>query len=69
MKHIRIKSTRDIKYAREIYRYEAKIHKHSIAAGISHFRSQFRTALENTLRDATAKAMIFGIEKLTGKRK
>ncbi len=69
MKYIKIRSTRDIKYAREIYRYEAKIQKQSIASGIRQFRSDFRTALENTLRDAAAKAMIFGIEKLTGRRK
>ncbi|MGM0667485.1 MAG: hypothetical protein ACQETA_09200 [Bacteroidota bacterium] len=69
MKNLKIKSIRDIKHAKEIYRYEAKIHKQSMATGISHFRSQFRTALENTLRDAAAKAMIFGIEKLTGKRR
>ncbi|MBS0012274.1 MAG: hypothetical protein KFF49_12745 [Bacteroidales bacterium] len=69
MKYIKIKSTRDIKLAREIYRYEAKIHKQSISSAIHHFRNQFRTALENTLRDAAAKAMIFGIEKLSGKRR
>ena len=69
MKYIKIRSTRDIKYAREIYSYEAKIQKQSIATGISHFRSQFRTALENTLRDAATKAMIFGIQKLSGKGK
>jgi len=68
MKHIKIRSTRDIKYAREIYRYEARIQKQSISSGINQFRRDFRTALENTLRDATAKAMIFGIEKLTGRR-
>jgi hypothetical protein len=67
MKYIKIRSTRDIKYARELYRYEAKIQKQSISSGINQFRSDFRSALENTLRDAAAKAMIFGIRKLTGK--
>lgn len=59
----------DIRVAREVYSYETKIHSRSMSSGMLRFKNHFRTALENTLRDAAAKAMIFGIKTLTGKRR
>lgn len=69
MKHIRIRSMQDLKIAREVYKYESKISNQSVSVEISRFRSNFRTALENTLRDAAQKAIIFGLQKLAKKNK
>lgn len=68
MKHIRIRSMQDIKLAKEVYRYEAKMHHQSFNAGVSRLRNSFRDTLENTLRIALQDALIFGIRKLASKK-
>lgn len=69
MKYIRIRSMQDIKLAKEIYRYEAKVHDQALSAGLLRLRSSFRDTMENTLRVAFENALIFGIKKLASKKK
>jgi hypothetical protein len=59
----------DIKLAKEVYRYEAKMHNQAMAAGIYRLRNSFRDTMENTLRIALQNALIFGVKKLASKHK
>ncbi len=68
MKHIRIRSMQDIKLAKEVYRYESKVHNQAVNAGVFRLQSSFRDAMENTLRIALQNALIFGIKKLASKK-
>ena len=68
MKHIRIRSMQDIKLAKEVYRYESKVHTQSLNAGVFRLRNSFRDAMENTVRIALQDALIFGIKKLARKK-
>ncbi|MDF1571104.1 MAG: hypothetical protein P1P82_05750 [Bacteroidales bacterium] len=68
MKYIRIRSMQDIKLAKEIYRYEAKVHNQALNAGLFRLRSSFRDTMENTLRVAFENALIFGIKKLASRK-
>jgi len=68
MKHIRIRSMQDIKLAKEVYRYESKVHNQSVNAGVFRLRNSFRDTMENTLRIALQNALIFGIKKLASKK-
>lgn len=68
MKHIRIRSMQDLQLAKEVYRYEAKVHNQAMAAGIYRLRSSFRDTMENTLRIAFQNALIFGIKKLASRK-
>jgi len=69
MKHIRIRTMQDIKLAKEVYRYEAKVHNQTVNAGVLRLRHSFRDTMESTLRAALQSALIFGIKKLASKKK
>lgn len=68
MRHIKIKSMRDIQLAKEIYRYEAKVYNQAFLSGVSRFKSSFKSSMENTLRIAFQDALIFGIQKLATRK-
>lgn len=68
-KYIRIRSMQDIKLAKEVYRYEAKVHNQTVNAGVLRLRNSFRDTMENTFRIALQSALIFGIKKLASKKK
>lgn len=68
MKHIRIRSMQDIKLAKEVYRYESKVHNQAVNAGVFRLRNTFRDTMENTLQVALQNALIFGIKKLASKK-
>lgn len=63
-KNIKIKSLNDLKLAKEIYNYEARLHEQSMISGIKNFKGLLITSVRNTIVLYGQKVLISSLHRL-----
>lgn len=61
---IKIKSLSDLKLAKEIYNYEARLHEQSIISGLNNFKGLVITSVKNTIVLYGQKVLISSLQRL-----
>lgn len=63
-KNIKIKSLNDLKLAKQIYNYEARLHEQSIITGFKNFKDIMMTSVKNTVVLYGQKVLISSLHRL-----
>ncbi len=63
-KNIKIKTLNDLKLAKQIYNYEARLHEQSIITGFKNFKGIMMTSVKNTVVLYGQKVLISSLQRL-----
>lgn len=63
-KNIRIKTLNDLKLAKEIFNYEARLHEQSLITGLNNFNTILITSVKNTIVLYGQKVLISALQRL-----
>jgi len=66
---VKIRSINDLKFAKAIYRQEARIHEQAFSLGVSAFKANFEASLKITLQRALQRLLYVGAARLMQRNK
>ncbi|MGM0551934.1 MAG: hypothetical protein ACQESW_12715 [Bacteroidota bacterium] len=66
---VKIRSVNDLKFAKAIYRQEARIHEQAFSIGVSTFKANFEASLKITVQRAIQRLLYMGAVRLMQKNK
>ena len=63
-KNIKIKTLNDLRLAKDIYYYEARLHEQSVISGLNNFKGLLITSVKNTIVLYGQKVLISSLQRL-----
>ena len=64
---VKIRSMNDLRFAKAIYRQEARIHEQAFAMGVTSFKANFESALKITIQRNLQRLLFVGAMRLLQK--